>query len=101
VIENATPLAKDLTAYIPETIGFFQNFGAATGSFDRVGHLVNLSTGLAQVPPGSTTGTKIDGDECTPGELKPPYTRLPGTNECQPWRDYQDAFDSLDPNQGD
>jgi phospholipid/cholesterol/gamma-HCH transport system substrate-binding protein len=101
VIENATPLAKDLTAYIPETIGFFQNFGAATGSYDKVGHLVNLATGLAQTLPGSTSGAKIDGDECTPGALKPPYTRLPGTAECQPWLGYQDAFDDIDPKNGD
>ena len=100
VIERAIPLAKDLTAYIPETIGFFQNFGAATGSYDSNGHMINLAAGYALTLPPSTAGARIDGADCGPGLLDRPFTRLPGTNECKPWHDYQKAFDKIDPTMG-
>jgi phospholipid/cholesterol/gamma-HCH transport system substrate-binding protein len=101
VIEAAIPLAKDLTAYVPETIGFFQNFGTATGSYDRNGHLVNLGFGLAQTPPSSTTSRTLTGADCGAGALELPFTRLPGVAECKPWRDFETAFDDLDPTQKD
>ena len=97
VIERAIPLAKDLVAYVPETIGFFQNFGAAAGTYDKVGHIVTLATGLIQLPPSSTTSHEIGPSDCTPGMLKKPYTRFPGTNECEPWPKFVKSFDDLVP----
>jgi phospholipid/cholesterol/gamma-HCH transport system substrate-binding protein len=97
VIQAAIPLAKDLTAYIPETIGFFQNFGAATGDYDKVGHVINLAIGAAQTPPPAASSNTIQSDQCTPGKLVKPFTRLPGTNECEPWRNFEHAYDDLVP----
>lgn len=95
-IEKASPLAQELRVYAPETIAFFQNFGAATGSYDRVGHMMNVAAGGAQTLPLSTAGNVIGPDDCTPGLLELPYIRFPGTLECQPWRNYEDSFIDID-----
>ena len=97
VIEKAIPLAKDLAAYVPETLGFFQNFGAAGSTFDKVGHILTLAVSPIQVPPASTTSREIGPEECAPGMLEKPFIRLPGTNECEPWPNFAKSFEDLVP----
>lgn len=104
IIEGATPVARkldpvaraalslgqDMRVYSPEIIGAFQNFGAATGSYDAVGHVLSTAAGNAQSgPPHTNTITETD---CGPGLLELPYTRAPGTLECEPWTDFRDSF---------
>jgi phospholipid/cholesterol/gamma-HCH transport system substrate-binding protein len=94
LVTEALPLANSLRAYIPETVGLFQNLGAAVSSYDANGHMVNLKGGLFQSPP-SSLATEIGPDACTAGRLKAPYIRTPGALVCQPWTDY--AASSLTP----
>jgi len=91
-IEKASPLAQEFRVYAPETIGFFQNFGATTGSYDGVGHLITTAAGSAQMLPPSTASNVIGPEDCTAGLLELPYIRYPGTLECQPWVNYEDSF---------
>ena len=87
------PLADVLRAYAPETIGFFQNFGSTVGAYDATGHLIRTLGGIHQSLPESTAAAgEIKPDDCGPGLLPPPYIRVPGVNECQPWTDYDQSF---------
>lgn len=88
------PLGQEIRVYAPEIIAAFQNFGAATGSYDRVGHVLSVASGNAQtgLPPSTAAGGTIGPDECTPGLLELPFVRLPGTLGCDPWRDFEDSF---------
>lgn len=92
VAEKALPLGQEIRVYGPEIIGAFQNFGAANGTFDAVGHMMNAAVGDAQMLPMSTASDEIGPDECTPGLLERPYIRLPGTLQCEPWEDFEDSF---------
>ena len=47
------PLGQELRVYAPETIGAFQNFGAATGSFDAIGHILTTAGGNGQTRPAA------------------------------------------------
>jgi hypothetical protein len=90
VARAALDLGQELRVYSPEIIGAFQNFGAATGSYDAVGHILSTAAGNAQSgPPHTNTITETD---CGPGVLELPYTRAPGTLECDPWTDFRDSF---------
>ena len=88
------PLGQEIRVYAPEIIAAFQNFGAATGSYDRVGHVLSVASGNAQdgLPPSTQAGGEIGPDECPPGLLELPFVRLPGTLGCEPWRDFEDSF---------
>ena len=87
------PLADVLRAYAPETIGFFQNFGSTVGAYDATGHLIRTLGGIHPfLPPSTAAAGAIEADNCGPGLLKPPYIRVPGVNECQPWTDYDQSF---------
>jgi len=88
------PLGQEIRVYAPEIIAAFQNFGAATGSYDRVGHVLSVASGNGQMglPPSTQAGGTIGADECTPGRLELPFVRLPGALGCDPWRDYEDSF---------
>lgn len=90
VARGALALGQELRVYVPEVIGAFQNFGAATGSYDRVGHILSTAAGNAQTGPPHTNA--ITETECGPGLLELPYTRAPGTLECDPWTDFRDSF---------
>lgn len=92
LVRRALPLAQELRVYTPEIIGFFQNFGAAAGSYDANGHALNLAVGNAQSLPDSTASSRIGPADCTPGLLELPYIRLPGTNECLPWEDFESSY---------
>lgn len=91
VIEAILPLGNALRAYIPETVGFFQNLGSTLGTYDANGHVLNLGVGLYQSPPASATARETGPGDCTPGSLKRPYTRLPGALACQPWEAYEQS----------
>ncbi|PTL56295.1 MlaD family protein [Paraconexibacter algicola] len=86
LIDEILPLGNALRAYIPETVGFFQNLGSTLGTYDANGHVLTLGVGLFPTPPGST-GKRLGPGDCGPGSLEKPYTRLPGTLACQPWAD--------------
>jgi virulence factor Mce-like protein len=89
LIQKVLPLGENLRAYIPETVGFFQNLGSVLGSYDANGHILSLSGGFFQNPPASALNPELGPADCTNGRLKLPYTRLPGTLACQPWADYE------------
>lgn len=90
LIERVLPLGNTLRAYIPETVGLFQNLGATMGTYDANGHMVNLAANITlSGQPASSTGAETQPKDCTPGRLVLPYTRLPGALECQPWADYE------------
>ena len=88
------PLGQELRVYAPETIGAFQNFGAATGSYDAVGHILTTAAGNGQqgLPPSTILGGEIDKNACTPGQVELPFVRSPGALGCDPWEDYEDSF---------
>jgi hypothetical protein len=94
------PLGEELRVYAPETIGAFQNFGAATGSFDAVGHILTTAAGNGQngLPPSTLLGGQIDKNACgpdggpAPGQVELPFVRSPGALGCDPWEDYEDSF---------
>lgn len=96
IIEEILPLGNALRAYIPETVGFFQNLGSTLGTYDANGHILTLDAGLGQTPAPSTAATERDAGDCRPGRLKAPYTRLPGTLECEPWEDYASTSIGVD-----
>jgi len=88
------PLGQELRVYAPETIGAFQNFGAATGSYDAVGHILTTAAGNGGtgLPPSTILGGEIDKNACTPGQVALPFVRAPGALGCDPWEDYEDSF---------
>lgn len=97
VAERANALGQELRVFIPETVGFFQNFGATVGSYDAVGHQITTAAGSGQTLPPSTAGATIGPDECGPGLLDLPYVRVPGTLECDPWANFEDSFIGVGP----
>ena len=88
------PLGQELRVYAPETIAAFQNFGAATGTYDAVGHILTTAAGNGQLglPPSTQSGGEIGPNDCTPGQVELPFVRSPGTLGCDPWTDYEDSF---------
>lgn len=90
VARAALSLGQEIRVYSPEIIGAFQNFGAATGSYDRVGHILNTAAGDAQFGPPHTN--PIGEADCGPGLLELPFIRAPGTLECEPWTDFRKSF---------
>lgn len=92
--EGLGPLGQEIRVYSPEIIAGFQNFGAATGSYDAVGHILSTAGGNGQngIPPSTALGGVIGPDECTPGQLARPFVRVPGALGCEPWNDYEDSF---------
>lgn len=88
------PLGQELRVYGPETIAAFQNFGAATGSYDAVGHVLSTAAGDGQMglPPSTEAAGEIDGNDCGPGQIELPFVRSPGTLGCEPWTDFEDSF---------
>lgn len=85
---SALPLAQSLRAYAPDIAGFLQNFGSAIGGYDAAGHSLHIFASVG--PPQDTT--PIDGSDCGPGVLKPPFVRVPGVAECEPWSNFRDSF---------
>ena len=56
LIEQVLPLGNTLRAYIPETVGLFQNLGATMATYDANGHMINLAGAvLLTGPPASST----------------------------------------------
>lgn len=92
LIDRVLPLGNTLRAYIPETVGLFQNLGASAATYDANGHLINITGGLFPVPPGSASATELGPGQCSAGRLKLPFTRLPGASECLPWETFEDSF---------
>ncbi|MDX6587489.1 MAG: phospholipid/cholesterol/gamma-HCH transport system substrate-binding protein [Solirubrobacterales bacterium] len=91
---GVSSLGQELRVYAPESIGAFQNFGAATGSYDAVGHILTTaaSNGQNGLPPSTTLGGEIDQNTCTPGQVVLPFVRSPGTLGCDPWEDFEDSY---------
>jgi phospholipid/cholesterol/gamma-HCH transport system substrate-binding protein len=92
LINEVLPLGNSLRAYIPDTVGFFQNLGSSLGTYDANGHVLNIAAGVYPVPPASSTANELGPDDCGPGALKAPFLRSPGALECEPWTDYEDSF---------
>ena len=94
VARDLLPIGQVLRAFQPETVAAFQNFGAATGSYDAVGHILSTAAGDGQMglPPSTEAAGTIGDDVCTPGLVELPFIRLPGVLGCQPWPDYEDSF---------
>jgi hypothetical protein len=88
------PLGQELRVYAPETIGAFQNFGAATGTFDKVGHILTTAAGNGQfgLPPSTQAGGTITKNDCEPGSIELPFIRTPGVLGCDAWVEYEDSF---------
>ncbi len=108
VATDLLPIGQVLRAFQPETLGAFQNFGAATGSYDAVGHVLSTAAGDGQMgpPPSTEAGGVIGPGDCTstgiyprpaPGFMAEPFVRFPGTLACQPWPDYEDSFLEIEP----
>jgi virulence factor Mce-like protein len=114
VATDLLPIGQVLRAFQPETLGAFQNFGAATGTYDAVGHVLTTFAGDGQqgpppstkIPPIFGTPISIGDSDCTtegiyprpsPGFLEKPFVRVPGNLVCQPWTDYEDSFLEIPP----
>ncbi len=91
LIETVLPLGNALRAYIPETVGFFQNLGSTLGTYDANGHVLSIAAGLFQSPPASSAAKELSPDDCGAGRLRKPYIRTPGALECEPWRDFENS----------
>jgi len=99
VATDLLPIGQVLRAFQPETLGAFQNFGAATGSYDAVGHVLSTAAGDGQMgpPPSTEAAGPIGPGDCAPGFLELPFVRFPGTLGCQPWPEYEDSFLEIEP----
>jgi len=91
-ITDVLPLGNALRAYVPDTVGFFQNLGSSLGGYDANGHLISVTASFNQVPPQTSAANEIGPGACTAGHLQPPFLRLPGALECEPWTNYQDSY---------
>jgi ABC-type transporter Mla subunit MlaD len=91
-LTKVLPLGNALRAYVPDTLGFFQNLGSSLGTYDANGHMIDVTASLNQVPAQSSSATEIGSESCAAGHLKAPFIRLPGALECEPWTNYEDSY---------
>jgi ABC-type transporter Mla subunit MlaD len=79
------PVLDQFRARTPDSVNWLILLGAATASYNAVGHGVRL-TGTSVEPPRRLTSG------CRAGLLPRPFYRDPGDLACEPWEDFAASF---------
>jgi phospholipid/cholesterol/gamma-HCH transport system substrate-binding protein len=81
------PMLDQLRVRLPDAFSFFANWADFTSNYDANGHGARVGIVL---PPAPTTTLAPSSNGA--GQLAPPYLRIPGSLEGQPWTDYSKSF---------
>jgi len=87
VLRRFDPMLDQLRVRFPDAFSFFANWADFTSNYDSGGHGARVGIVL---PPAPTN--TLPPDSNGPGQLAPPYLRVPGSLEGQPWNDYSKSF---------
>jgi ABC-type transporter Mla subunit MlaD len=87
VLHGLGPMLDQLRVRLPDAFSFFSNWADFTSNYDGNGHAARVGIVL---PPAPTNLLSPSSDG--PGQLAPPYLRVPGSLEGQPWTDYFKSF---------
>jgi phospholipid/cholesterol/gamma-HCH transport system substrate-binding protein len=87
VLRRLGPMLDQLRVRFPDAFSFFANWADFTSNYDSNGHGARVGIVL---PPAPTN--TLSPDSNGPGQLAPPYLRVPGSLEGQPWNDYSGSF---------
>ena len=87
VLERLGPMLDQSRVRLPDFFSFFSNWADFTGNYDANGHGARVGIVLSPTPTN-----ELAPDANGAGELAPPYLRVPGALEGQPWRDYAKSF---------
>jgi phospholipid/cholesterol/gamma-HCH transport system substrate-binding protein len=85
VLTRMGPMLDQLRVRLPDAFSFFANWADFTSNYDANGHGARVGIVL---PPAPTLAPSSNGA----GQLAPPYLRIPGSLEGQPWTDYSKSF---------
>ncbi|HWF54375.1 MAG TPA: MlaD family protein [Solirubrobacteraceae bacterium] len=87
VLHGLGPMLDQLRVRLPDAFSFFSNWADFTSNYDANGHAARVGIVL---PPAPTR--LLSPSSNGPGQLAPPYLRVPGALEGQPWTDYAKSF---------
>jgi hypothetical protein len=87
VLRRMGPMLDQLRVRFPDAFSFFANWADFTSNYDSGGHGARVGIVL---PPAPTNTLSPDSNGS--GQLAPPYLRVPGSLEGQPWNDYAKSF---------
>jgi phospholipid/cholesterol/gamma-HCH transport system substrate-binding protein len=87
VLTRVGPMLDQLRVRLPDAFSFFANWADFTSNYDANGHGARVGIVL---PPAPTTTLSPSSNGA--GQLAPPYLRVPGSLEGQPWSDYSKSF---------
>jgi phospholipid/cholesterol/gamma-HCH transport system substrate-binding protein len=87
VLHRLGPMLDQLRVRLPDAFSFFANWADFTSNYDANGH--GARVGIV-VPPAPTSVLSPSSNGA--GQLAPPYLRIPGSLEGQPWTDYFKSF---------
>jgi ABC-type transporter Mla subunit MlaD len=87
VLAGIGPMLDQLRVRLPDAFSFFANWADFTSNYDANGHGARVGIVL---PPAPTTTLPPSSNGA--GQLAPPYLRLPGSLEGEPWTDYPKSF---------
>ncbi len=87
VLTRIGPILDQLRVRFPDAFSFFANWADFTSNYDANGHGARVGIVL---PPAPTTTLPPSSNGA--GQLAPPYLRVPGSLEGQPWTDYSKSF---------
>jgi phospholipid/cholesterol/gamma-HCH transport system substrate-binding protein len=87
VLRRMGPMLDQLRVRFPDAFSFFANWADFTSNYDSNGHAARVGIVLPPAPT-NTLAPNSNG----PGQLAPPYLRVPGSLEGQPWNDYAKSF---------
>lgn len=82
---GTAPVLDQLRARTPDSINWLILLGAASSSYNAVGHGVRLTGTSVEAPRRLTSG-------CRAGLLPRPFLRKPGDLACEPWEDFASSF---------
>jgi ABC-type transporter Mla subunit MlaD len=87
VLRRMGPMLDQLRVRFPDAFSFFANWADFTSNYDANGHAARVGIVL---PPAPTNTLAPDSNGS--GQLAPPYLRVPGSLEGQPWNDFAKSF---------
>lgn len=79
------PVFDQFRARTPDSLNWLVLLGAATASYNAVGHGVRLAGTSVEAPRRFTSG-------CRAGLLRRPFARVPGELACEPWEEFAGSF---------
>ncbi|HEX4107811.1 MAG TPA: MlaD family protein [Solirubrobacteraceae bacterium] len=87
VAQGLGPMLDQARVRLPDLFSFFANWADFTANYDANGHGARVGIVLPPAPT-NTISPASDG----PGELAPPYLRVPGAMDGEPWTNYANSF---------